>query len=349
MVTCANGHGNQMPGGICTVCGLALPAPGVQVWGAAPAQVPPPAPQEVAAPASRHERPTGFAQPPSYAGALIPEEAPRRGRTWIIIGAVVAAFLVAGGATYLVITRPVPDVRGMTPGQARVELSDAGFAEITTTNDFSNSVPRGDVVSQDPGAGSRARSGQAVSLVVSRGEAKEVPQLIGESVVSASRAVTGLDLEVATSAEPSDSVPEGGVIAQEPSAGQVIEEGAVVSLVISSGPPYTTVTVTLDLLSVVLDDNFTDCSDAMNVLQLFFNDSAIVDGQGSTLSTLSGTWSEVPGNGYLFPCEATGTFPRTPTTERVYRFFINSSDRSGGGASFTRNELEANDWRISLG
>lgn len=353
MVTCANGHGNQLPGSTCTVCGLALPAPGVQVWGApAPTPAPSPTPSgppEAAAPASYGNTYAGYAQPQSYPDAVTPVAGPRRSRTWIIVGAIVAAFLVAGGATYLVMTKPVPDVTGMTPGQARAELSDAGFSEITTANEFSETVPRGDVVSQDPGPGSRARSGQAVSLVVSRGEAKEVPQLVGESAVSATRAVTGLDLEVVTSEEPSDSVPEGGVIAQEPSPGQVLEEGDVVSLVISSGPPYTTVTVTLDLFSVVLGDTFDDCSDAMNILRLFFNDSIIVDGQGSTLSTLSGTWSEVPGNGYLFPCEATGTFPRTPTNERVYRFFINPSSTTSDGVSYTRGELEASNWRMSLG
>ena len=357
MVTCANGHTNPVPGATCTVCGLALPAPGMQVWGAPTPSAPStPAPAGHAGPAMPHSpgaTPPGYAAPPNYGPTAMPSAAPaappRRGRTWVVVGAIVAAFLIAGGVTYLVITKPVPDVVGLQPGAAQAELGKAGFSEVSTTEEFSDSVPRGDVVSQDPGPGSRARSGQVVSLVVSRGEAKEVPQLVGESVASATRTVTGLELEVVTSSEPSDTVPEGGVIAQEPSPGQVLEEGDVVALVVSSGPPYTTVTVTLDLFSVVLDDNFTDCSDAMSILQLFFRDSAIVDGQGSTLSTLSGTWQEVPGNGYLFPCEATGTFPRTPTTETMYRFFMDPSDRSGGGVSYTRSELESRGWRISLG
>lgn len=354
MVTCANGHTNQMPGSTCTACGLALPAPGMQVWGAPSPSAP--AESRPAAPASRpypSDTASGFAAPPAYgspaAPAAAPAVTPRRGRTWIIAGAIVAAFLIAGGVTYLVITKPMPDVVGLQPGPARAELGNAGFTDVTTTDEFSDTVPRGDVVSQDPGPGSRARSGQAVSLVVSRGEPKEVPQLVGETLTFATRAVTGLDLEVVTSSEPSDTVPEGGIMAQDPSPGQVLEEGDVVTLVVSSGPPYTTVTVTLDLFSVVLDTNFTDCSDAMTILQLFFRDSAIVDGQGSILSTLAGTWEEVPGNGYLFPCEATGTFPRTPTTESTYRFFMDPSDRSGGGASYTRSELEAKGWRITLG
>lgn len=359
MVTCANGHGNQVPGSTCTVCGLALPAPGMQVWGA-PAPTPPVSTAASAPPRMPHasDAPSGYAAPSSYAYAATGYTAtpaaaqaapPRRGRTWIVVGAIIAAFVIAGGVTYLVITKPVPDVVGMQPGAALAELGKAGFSDVTTVEEFSDDVPRGDVVSQDPGPGSRARSGQAVSLVVSRGEAKEVPPLVGETVASATRAVTGLELEVVTSSEPSDTVPEGGIIAQEPSPGQVLEEGDVVALVVSSGPPYTTVTVTLDLFTVVLDDNFTDCADAMSILQLFFRSSAIVDGQGNTLSTLSGTWQEVPGNGYLFPCEATGTFPRTPTTESMYRFFMDPSDRSGGGVSYTRSELEAKGWRITLG
>lgn len=350
MVTCANGHANQVPGGRCTACGLALPAPGEQVWGAPAAPAPPAGEPAAFAPPEAFGPPEAFPDSvPPYPQMAPPAERPRRGRPWIIVAAVVVAFLVAGGVTYMLITKPIPDVTGMATGQARSALSDAGFADVSTANEFSDSVPRGGVVSQEPGPGSRARSGQAVSLVISRGEPKEVPSLVGESVTSATRAVSGLDLEVTTSSQTSDSVPEGAIIAQEPSPGAVLEEGDVVALVVSTGPPNTTVTVTLDLFTVVLDDVFTDCSDAMTILQVYFQDSAIVDGGGSTLSTLSGTWSADPGNGYIFPCEATGTFPRTSTQEDAYRFLLNPSGGSSSGVSYTREEMEANGWRISLG
>lgn len=347
MITCANGHANQVPGGTCSVCGLALPAPGMQVWGAPPqggAAAPPPPPYATGAAPGPNPFATTPVPPP--ARTATPS---RSRRPWIIVAAVVIAFVLAGGGAYLALTKPVPDVTGMAPSEARAELVDAGFADVTTTEEFSDSVPRGDVVSQDPGPGSRARSGQAVSIVVSRGEPKEVPSLAGERVSSATGAVSSLDLEVSTVSEPSDTVPEGVVISQEPSPGEILEEGDVVSLVVSSGPPYTTVTVTLDLFDVVIDDIFTDCSDAMTILQLYFRDSAIVDGSGRTLSTLAGLWEPKPGNGNYFPCEATGTFPRTSTQESNYRFLINPSEQSGGGIAYTRSEMEANGWRISLG
>ena len=271
----------------------------------------------------------------------------RRRRPWIIVAAIIVAFVVAGGATYFIVTKPVPDVVGMAPEQARSELGSAGFTDVSVTEEFSNNIPRGQVSLQEPAPGLRARGGQAVSLVVSRGTPKEVPVLTGESRASASSQVSGLDLRVTTVSEPSDTVPEGDVISQDPAPGTVLEEGDGVSLVISSGPPYTTVTVELDLFSVVLDSNFTDCDDAILILRLFSN-SSIESGDGRTLSTLSGLWDPVPGNGSYFPCEAVGTFPRTSTQEDTYRFFLDPSE-GGSGRTYSRSQLESRNWTISLG
>ncbi len=357
MVTCANGHGQQIPGGTCTVCGLALPAAGMQVWGA-PSAAPQPTgappvgaampPPSIASPSPVPPPPPvipGYAAP--YAESGSPGNPTRRPRAWLIVAAIVVAFLVAGGATYFIVTKPVPDVVGMMPEQARIELGNSGFTDVSVTEEFSDSVPRGQVSLQDPQPGSRARGSQAVSLVVSRGTPREVPALTGESQASASREVSGLDLRVTTVTQPSDTVPEGDVISQDPAPGTVLEEGDGVSLVVSSGPPYTTVTVELDLFSVVLDSNFTDCDDAIMILRLFFN-STIESGDGRTLSTLSGLWDPVPGNGAYFPCEAVGTFPRTSTQEDTYRFFLDPSE-GGSGRTYSRSQLESRNWTISLG
>lgn len=350
MVSCANGHGNQIPGGVCTVCGLALPAPGMQVWGAASnSSTPNPVPETLA---TSREQGQGSVPLPIVPLTRQPVTGAqgratwRRG-PWIAVAAIAIAFAVAGGTTYLVLTRPVPDVSGLSPAAAEAELSNAGFTDLTVTEEFSESVPRGEIVAQDPGPGTRARSGSAVSLVVSRGQPKEVPSLIGDTARTASSTLSNLDLEASTSEEPSNSVPEGVVLAQEPAPGTLVEEGARVSLTVSSGPPYTTVTVKLDLFEVVLDNNFTDCDDAITILRIFAN-SSIKNGEGRTLSTLSGLWDPLPGNGAFFPCEAVGLFPRTSTQEDTYRFLLDSSE-PGSGTTYSRNQLESRNWIISLG
>lgn len=343
MVTCANGHGNQVAGGNCSVCGLALPAPGMQVWGApAPPAVPGPLPSTAAS--ATWQAPTDVSLP-----VATPPSRSSRKWTWVIAAIVALTFVVAAASTYFVLTKPVPNVVGMTASQARVALETAGFPDISTSEEFSDSIPRGDIASQDPSPGSRIRSGQSVALVVSRGEAKEVPAVVGQSQSQATRELEGLTLEVSVASQPSDTAPEGSVIAQDPRPGSVLEEGDKVELVVSSGPPFTTVTVTIDLFSVVLDSDFSDCSDAMNILQLFFTDSTFEDTQGRTISTLSGMWRESPGNGYIFPCEATGTFPRTSTQESTYVFFLDPSPGGSDGLTYTRSELESRGWKITLG
>ena len=325
------------------MCRLALPAPGMQIWGAQP-QSPTTGPRV-------EPRPTVFpSSTESLAGASATvgpvKPAWRRG-SWIAIAVIAVVFVLAGGATYLVLTRPVPDVSGLSLTAAEVELSKAGFTDITVAEEFSDTVPRGEVSTQDPRPGARARSGSAVSLVVSRGEPKEVPNLVGETARGATGAISGLALETSTTAQPSDSVPEGVVLSQEPAPGTILEEGDRVALIVSSGPPYTTVTVELNLFEVVLDSDLADCDDAILILRLFFN-SSIQNGQGRTLSTLAGQWSPVPGNGLFFPCEAVGTFPRTSTQEDMYRFLLDPSD-GGSARTYSRSQLESRGWTISLG
>jgi len=236
---------------------------------------------------------------------------------------------------------------GLSPQAAKAELGQAGFTEVTVEEEFSESTPRGQVAGQEPEPSARARSGTAITLVVSRGEPKKVPSLIGETTGGATRTVRGLSLEVSRSEEPSDSVPEGVVLAQDPPSGTILEEGDRVSIIVSSGPPYTTVTVELDLSSIVLDNDFTDCDEAILILKLFAK-SSIENGAGRTLSTISGQWKALPGNGVYFPCRAAGQFPRTSTQEDSYRFLLDSSE-PGSGRTYSRTELERQDWIISLG
>ncbi len=75
-------------------------------------------------------------------------------------------------------TAPVPDVVGLSQALAESTIMGAGFmvGAITTAN--SNTVPAGDVISQNPTGGSLAAPGSAVDLLVSLGPADSSPPLI---------------------------------------------------------------------------------------------------------------------------------------------------------------------------
>jgi beta-lactam-binding protein with PASTA domain len=63
----------------------------------------------------------------------------------------------------------VPKVRGKTERDADAALLVAGCAEGNVTNAYSNTVPKGRVLSQSRRPGAKLPLGTKVNLVVSRG------------------------------------------------------------------------------------------------------------------------------------------------------------------------------------
>ena len=63
----------------------------------------------------------------------------------------------------------VPDVVGMTQTDAETAIIGAELTVGTVTEQFSDTVAAGNVMSQTPGAGSTASPGTAVNLVISKG------------------------------------------------------------------------------------------------------------------------------------------------------------------------------------
>jgi serine/threonine-protein kinase len=63
----------------------------------------------------------------------------------------------------------VPDLAGLSLEEARGRLGDAGLELGRQTGAASSTTASGDVISQDPAAGSEAERGSAVNVVVSNG------------------------------------------------------------------------------------------------------------------------------------------------------------------------------------
>ncbi len=140
----------------------------------------------------------------------------------------------------------VPDVVGMTLEAATSALTDVKLAVGAVTEAFSATVPAGQVVQQDPAAGTKVKSKSAVALVVSKGaEPVAVPSVVGMAQAAAATALAGAGLTVGAVTESfSAAVPAGQVISQNPVAGALVAPGSAVGLVVSKGPePVTTVAV----------------------------------------------------------------------------------------------------------
>jgi hypothetical protein len=132
----------------------------------------------------------------------------------------------------------VPDVVGLSQSaaEAAIVAADLTVGAVTTAN--SNSVPAGDVISQNPAAGTLAVPGSPVDLVVSLGPAfVTVPDVVSLSQAAAEAAIVSAGLTVGTvTTANSDTVPAGDVINQNPPAGTFVVPGSPVDLLVSLGP-----------------------------------------------------------------------------------------------------------------
>lgn len=133
---------------------------------------------------------------------------------------------------------PLPKLTGGTLSEAKTSLNSDGMALGTVTEQFDEQAAAGTVMSQDPAAGTPARHGTPVAIVVSKGpQPIAVPSVVGKSgddAVAALKAA-GLTAKVAPEAVFDRNIPEGAVVSQSPANG-TLTRGGTVTLTISKGP-----------------------------------------------------------------------------------------------------------------
>lgn len=139
---------------------------------------------------------------------------------------------ISDGVEYL----NVPNVVGKTADEAQHILTQARFA-ASASEDWSNDVPKGTVISQTPEAGESIPHDSSVTYIVSKGREPITIPKIGElSGSDYEKALTDAGFSVTKQEEFSDSVPEGAVISVDPAEGTQLYRGDAVTLTISKGP-----------------------------------------------------------------------------------------------------------------
>jgi eukaryotic-like serine/threonine-protein kinase len=137
----------------------------------------------------------------------------------------------------------VPNVIGKSLSSATQLLKSAGLAVGTVTNQSSSSVANGDVISQNPSAGTSSQAGSSVDLVVSSGPATAtVPSVIGLTSSSAAADLRAAGFSPVAETAYSSSAAAGVVFAQTPGGGTSLAQGATVRYTVSLGPQTTTTT-----------------------------------------------------------------------------------------------------------
>nr|WP_157224126.1 Stk1 family PASTA domain-containing Ser/Thr kinase [Nocardia paucivorans] len=170
---------------------------------------------------------------PSYA-----EERARSRRTamvWVAIIAVLTLFVGIGG-WWLGMGRfaSVPPIAGLDVDKATAALQAAGF-ETTTRQKASDTIPIGNVVGSDPGAGAKVTKGSTVAILLSSGKPRVPDAAPGTDMDTVEQLLRDQGLQPVKAGEVASAAPEGTLARLEPGPGTVLPMGAHVQVFTSSG------------------------------------------------------------------------------------------------------------------
>jgi beta-lactam-binding protein with PASTA domain len=197
-------------------------------------------------PAAGPAGPAARTDPEPLSGALLPARAPRRPiRRGPLALAIVLVLGLLIGATgwYLGVGQytEAPSVLRKTQAQATAVLAGKGLKSRVGDPAFSEDVPVGSVVGQDPDPNGRVRRGGTVTLTLSKGpERHDVPAVAGLPRDEAEQAVRDQSLRPLVKETYHERVARGRVVSASPKAGTPVRRDSVVTLVVSKGPPPVT-------------------------------------------------------------------------------------------------------------
>jgi eukaryotic-like serine/threonine-protein kinase len=164
---------------------------------------------------------------------------PRSGQT-VGSGTDVTLFISSGKPT-----KQVPNVVGQAQATASAELTVAGF-NVVPTNQVSNTIQPGNVISQQPAGASAATPGSTVTIVVAKPPpTTAVPSVVGDTPSSAGSALNAAGFSVTkTTKDVTDQSTNGLVISQSPNGGSKAKMGSTVTIVVAKFVPTNTPTST---------------------------------------------------------------------------------------------------------
>jgi len=149
-----------------------------------------------------------------------------------------------GGEVTLVISRgaeryTIASLVGLTPQAAAAEITKSPLTVGTTSEIYSNKIPKGLVLSTDPKAGAKVKRDSAVNIVVSKGvETIALASYVGKSGEQALNELTDAGFNVESTYAFDESALTGSVISQSPAGNIDAPKSSTVTLIVSKGSQY---------------------------------------------------------------------------------------------------------------
>ena len=139
----------------------------------------------------------------------------------------------------------VENVAGMTTEEAKTALSQKGLSNVKVSEQQSDTISAGKVISTDPEAGTEEEKDAEITLIVSSGTSTvQVPSVASMTVTKAKSTLAAEGFNAVEGSKVySDTVKAGLVAYSNPKGGAQASKGATITLYISKGPKQTTTTV----------------------------------------------------------------------------------------------------------
>lgn len=221
---------------------IPLPGPGVIDFDPHPTEIrpapPPPPPPSPPVPEAPLVAIPVYA-PPAQAPEARPQRAGWRPQRVVPIVVLVVLLFAAGTAVFAAASASGPRVRipnlvGSTEKDAREAAKQARVA--VRTRSVAADDPTGTVVGQSPAPGTLLGAHRAVTLELSAGPPPvSLPRVRGETEAEARALLDAAGFAVSAERRTDENIPDGRVVAQDPSAEQAAA-GSEIHLVISDGP-----------------------------------------------------------------------------------------------------------------
>jgi serine/threonine-protein kinase len=144
----------------------------------------------------------------------------------------------------------VPDITGSTVEGAEIVLGNNGFILGIVNEEYSDTVPKGEIISQDPMVNMSMPKGSAVNVLVSKGPEiviSLVPELIGKTEREAQALLEAVGLTIGTvTKQPTGNEEQSGrVVEQSIPKDTEVKEGTKINVTVYE---YTEVTVPSNLI-----------------------------------------------------------------------------------------------------
>lgn len=160
----------------------------------------------------------------------------------IIIASAAAAAIVLGlviaFATGLLGGKEIkaPDFKNMTLEEAQLAAQEYDIKIKKADEVISEEVEKGRIVSQDPKAGSKIKTGSTIRVNISKGLGDgDVPDLTGKTEDELASYLEAAGFKLGTVSEKASEEPEGTVLDQDPKPGSTAEKGTAINVVVSDG------------------------------------------------------------------------------------------------------------------